>query len=100
MALHVLTRGSLTAIRYRDEILRPLVRPSLSFVSVVHPTMRTEFAVDMVFVSQFYGDEDEDGPVVEDLVKQCDEARLFEHRKNYNHNSNLFQEVFSPSIQD
>ncbi|KAI3370536.1 hypothetical protein L3Q82_025296, partial [Scortum barcoo] len=26
-ALHVLTRGSLTAIRYRDEILRPLVRP-------------------------------------------------------------------------
>ncbi|KAI3368419.1 hypothetical protein L3Q82_025380, partial [Scortum barcoo] len=26
-ALHVLARGSLTAIRYRDEILRPLVRP-------------------------------------------------------------------------
>ncbi|KAI4880842.1 hypothetical protein NFI96_011002, partial [Prochilodus magdalenae] len=26
-ALHVLTRGSLTAIRYRDEILRPLMRP-------------------------------------------------------------------------
>ena len=26
-ALHVLSRGSLTAIRYRDEILRPLVRP-------------------------------------------------------------------------
>uniref|UniRef100_A0A8C7TIE1 Tc1-like transposase DDE domain-containing protein n=1 Tax=Oncorhynchus mykiss TaxID=8022 RepID=A0A8C7TIE1_ONCMY len=26
-ALHVLTRGSLTAIRYRIEILRPLVRP-------------------------------------------------------------------------
>ena len=25
-ALHVLARGSLTAIRYRDEILRPLVR--------------------------------------------------------------------------
>ncbi|KAL7844027.1 hypothetical protein SRHO_G00225660 [Serrasalmus rhombeus] len=26
-ALHVLARGSLTAIRYRDEILRPLVGP-------------------------------------------------------------------------
>ena len=26
-ALHVLARGSLTANRYRDEILRPLVRP-------------------------------------------------------------------------
>uniref|UniRef100_A0A8C7DVR4 Tc1-like transposase DDE domain-containing protein n=1 Tax=Oncorhynchus kisutch TaxID=8019 RepID=A0A8C7DVR4_ONCKI len=26
-ALHVLARGSLAAIRYRDEILRPLVRP-------------------------------------------------------------------------
>uniref|UniRef100_A0A8C7PP95 Voltage-dependent calcium channel protein TPC1 n=1 Tax=Oncorhynchus mykiss TaxID=8022 RepID=A0A8C7PP95_ONCMY len=26
-ALHVIARGSLTAIRYRDEILRPLVRP-------------------------------------------------------------------------
>ena len=26
-ALLVLARGSLTAIRYRDEILRPLVRP-------------------------------------------------------------------------
>ncbi|KAL0180356.1 hypothetical protein M9458_025798, partial [Cirrhinus mrigala] len=26
-ALHVLARGSLTVIRYRDEILRPLVRP-------------------------------------------------------------------------
>ncbi|KAL0159510.1 hypothetical protein M9458_043235 [Cirrhinus mrigala] len=26
-ALHLLARGSLTAIRYRDEILRPLVRP-------------------------------------------------------------------------
>ncbi|KAL0154165.1 hypothetical protein M9458_050523 [Cirrhinus mrigala] len=26
-ALHVLARGSLTAVRYRDEILRPLVRP-------------------------------------------------------------------------
>ncbi|KAI4886261.1 hypothetical protein NFI96_002114 [Prochilodus magdalenae] len=26
-AFHVLTRGSLTAIRYQDEILRPLVRP-------------------------------------------------------------------------
>ncbi|KAL0151541.1 hypothetical protein M9458_053193, partial [Cirrhinus mrigala] len=26
-ALHVLARGSVTAIRYRDEILRPLVRP-------------------------------------------------------------------------
>ena len=26
-ALHVLARGRLTAIRYRDEILRPLVRP-------------------------------------------------------------------------
>nr|XP_033491379.1 tripartite motif-containing protein 16-like protein [Epinephelus lanceolatus] len=26
-ALHVLARGSLTAIRYRDEILRPIVRP-------------------------------------------------------------------------
>jgi hypothetical protein len=26
-ALHVLARGSLTAIRYRDEIIRPLVRP-------------------------------------------------------------------------
>ncbi|CAJ0967045.1 unnamed protein product [Ranitomeya imitator] len=26
-ALHVLARGSLTAIRYRDEILRPLLRP-------------------------------------------------------------------------
>uniref|UniRef100_A0AAR2KAC6 Transposase Tc1-like domain-containing protein n=1 Tax=Pygocentrus nattereri TaxID=42514 RepID=A0AAR2KAC6_PYGNA len=26
-ALHVLARGSLTAIRYQDEILRPLVRP-------------------------------------------------------------------------
>ena len=26
-ALHVLARSSLTAIRYRDEILRPLVRP-------------------------------------------------------------------------
>uniref|UniRef100_A0A8C7ILZ4 Transposase n=1 Tax=Oncorhynchus kisutch TaxID=8019 RepID=A0A8C7ILZ4_ONCKI len=26
-ALHVLARGSLTAIRYRDEILRPLMRP-------------------------------------------------------------------------
>ncbi|KAI3363825.1 hypothetical protein L3Q82_001427 [Scortum barcoo] len=26
-ALHVLARGSLTGIRYRDEILRPLVRP-------------------------------------------------------------------------
>ncbi|KAL0185636.1 hypothetical protein M9458_017306, partial [Cirrhinus mrigala] len=26
-ALHVLARGSPTAIRYRDEILRPLVRP-------------------------------------------------------------------------
>ncbi|KAI3355590.1 hypothetical protein L3Q82_018418 [Scortum barcoo] len=26
-ALHVLARGSLTTIRYRDEILRPLVRP-------------------------------------------------------------------------
>ena len=26
-ALHVLARGSLTAIRYRDVILRPLVRP-------------------------------------------------------------------------
>ena len=26
-ALHVLARGSLTAIRYRGEILRPLVRP-------------------------------------------------------------------------
>lgn len=26
-ALHVLARGSLTAIRYRDELLRPLVRP-------------------------------------------------------------------------
>uniref|UniRef100_A0A8C7R8B5 Transposase Tc1-like domain-containing protein n=1 Tax=Oncorhynchus mykiss TaxID=8022 RepID=A0A8C7R8B5_ONCMY len=26
-ALHVLAKGSLTAIRYRDEILRPLVRP-------------------------------------------------------------------------
>ena len=26
-ALHVLARGSLTAIRYRDEILIPLVRP-------------------------------------------------------------------------
>lgn len=26
-ALHVLARGSLTAIRYRDEILRPFVRP-------------------------------------------------------------------------
>lgn len=26
-ALHVLTRGSLTAVRYRDEILRPIVRP-------------------------------------------------------------------------
>ena len=26
-ALHVLTRGTLTAIRYRDEILRPIVRP-------------------------------------------------------------------------
>ena len=25
--LHVLARGSLTTIRYRDEILRPLVRP-------------------------------------------------------------------------
>ena len=25
--LHVLARGSLTAIRHRDEILRPLVRP-------------------------------------------------------------------------
>ncbi|KAI3356569.1 hypothetical protein L3Q82_017771 [Scortum barcoo] len=27
-ALHVLARGTLTAIRYRDEIFRPLVRPS------------------------------------------------------------------------
>jgi len=26
-ALHVLARGSLTAMRYRDEILRPFVRP-------------------------------------------------------------------------
>ena len=26
-APHVLTRGTLTAIRYRDEILRPIVRP-------------------------------------------------------------------------
>ena len=26
-AIHVLARGSLTAIRYREEILRPLVRP-------------------------------------------------------------------------
>uniref|UniRef100_A0A8C7SD56 Tc1-like transposase DDE domain-containing protein n=1 Tax=Oncorhynchus mykiss TaxID=8022 RepID=A0A8C7SD56_ONCMY len=26
-AIHVLARGSLTAIRYRDELLRPLVRP-------------------------------------------------------------------------
>ena len=26
-ALHVLARGTLTAIRYRDEILRPIVRP-------------------------------------------------------------------------
>ena len=26
-ALHVLTRGTLTAIRDRDEILRPIVRP-------------------------------------------------------------------------
>ena len=25
--LHVLSRGTLTAIRYRDEILRPIVRP-------------------------------------------------------------------------
>uniref|UniRef100_A0A674BZP5 Transposase Tc1-like domain-containing protein n=1 Tax=Salmo trutta TaxID=8032 RepID=A0A674BZP5_SALTR len=33
-ALHVLTRGSLTAIRYRDEILRPLVRP---YAGVVGP---------------------------------------------------------------
>uniref|UniRef100_A0A8C7P566 Transposase Tc1-like domain-containing protein n=1 Tax=Oncorhynchus mykiss TaxID=8022 RepID=A0A8C7P566_ONCMY len=33
-ALHVLARGSLTAIRYRDEILRPLVRP---YVGAVGP---------------------------------------------------------------
>ncbi|CDQ68666.1 unnamed protein product [Oncorhynchus mykiss] len=33
-ALHVLARGSLTAIRYRDEILRPLVRP---YASVIGP---------------------------------------------------------------
>uniref|UniRef100_A0AAR2JQW1 Transposase Tc1-like domain-containing protein n=1 Tax=Pygocentrus nattereri TaxID=42514 RepID=A0AAR2JQW1_PYGNA len=33
-ALHVLARGSLTAIRYRDEILRPLVRP---YADVVGP---------------------------------------------------------------
>ncbi|KAI3361578.1 hypothetical protein L3Q82_013721, partial [Scortum barcoo] len=33
-ALHVLARGSLTAIRYRDEILRPLVRP---YAGVVGP---------------------------------------------------------------
>uniref|UniRef100_A0AAZ3Q5H5 Transposase n=1 Tax=Oncorhynchus tshawytscha TaxID=74940 RepID=A0AAZ3Q5H5_ONCTS len=32
--LHVLARGSLTAIRYRDEILRPLVRP---YAGVVGP---------------------------------------------------------------
>lgn len=30
--LHVLARGSLTAIRYRDEILRPLVNPYASAV--------------------------------------------------------------------
>ncbi|KAI4896476.1 hypothetical protein NFI96_032684, partial [Prochilodus magdalenae] len=33
-ALHVLARGSLTAIRYRDEFLRPLVRP---YAGVVGP---------------------------------------------------------------
>uniref|UniRef100_A0A3B4CC07 Uncharacterized protein n=1 Tax=Pygocentrus nattereri TaxID=42514 RepID=A0A3B4CC07_PYGNA len=33
-ALHVVSRGSLTAIRYRDEILRPLVRP---YAGVVGP---------------------------------------------------------------
>uniref|UniRef100_A0A674F3C8 Uncharacterized protein n=1 Tax=Salmo trutta TaxID=8032 RepID=A0A674F3C8_SALTR len=33
-ALYVLARGSLTAIRYRDEILRPLVRP---YAGVVGP---------------------------------------------------------------
>ncbi|KAI4901491.1 hypothetical protein NFI96_012289 [Prochilodus magdalenae] len=31
-ALHVFARGSLTAIRYRDEILRPLVRPCAGVV--------------------------------------------------------------------
>ncbi|CAJ0953592.1 unnamed protein product [Ranitomeya imitator] len=31
--LHVLARGSLTAIRYRDEIIRPLVRPYADVVS-------------------------------------------------------------------
>lgn len=33
-ALHVVTRGSLTALRYRDEILRPIVRP---FAGAVGP---------------------------------------------------------------
>jgi hypothetical protein len=32
-ALHVLARGSLTAIRYRDEILRPLVLVRLALGS-------------------------------------------------------------------
>ena len=31
-ALHVLARGTLTAIRYRDEILRPTIRPSAGAV--------------------------------------------------------------------
>lgn len=31
-ALHVLTRGSLTAIRYRDKILRPHVRPYAGWI--------------------------------------------------------------------
>ncbi|KAK7891274.1 hypothetical protein WMY93_023237 [Mugilogobius chulae] len=35
-ALHVLPRGSLTAKRYRDEILRPLVRPYADLNPIEH----------------------------------------------------------------
>uniref|UniRef100_A0A9J7X314 Tc1-like transposase DDE domain-containing protein n=1 Tax=Cyprinus carpio carpio TaxID=630221 RepID=A0A9J7X314_CYPCA len=63
--LHVLARGSLTAIRYRDEILRPLVRPYASAVGPGFLLMQDNARPHLAGVcKQFLQDEDHGIPVL------------------------------------
>ncbi|CAJ0938384.1 unnamed protein product [Ranitomeya imitator] len=56
-ALHVLTRGSLTGIRYRDEILRPLVRRYAGAVGPGFLLMQDNARPHVAGVCQFLQDE-------------------------------------------
>ena len=92
--VHVFPRGGITAVRYRDEVLEPIVRPYAGAIGDAFILMQDNARAHTARLSMTFLDDE--GSTVMNWPARSPDLNPIEHACDVSDNDNINQKVYSP----